>query len=131
MQVSCSFTLQSTASPATICRFLRRLHRELTDCGSIMTDIASQPSHGTLTGLGADQPVIRPHAGFKVKLLQWILFDHNELILPILRDFAPIIVSKKKKRAFVMRYDDVKEVFLADDDFGVPYGEKLNVITGG
>jgi cytochrome P450 len=96
-----------------------------------MTDVAdSQTSHQMTTGLGADQPVIRPHTGLKAKIIQWG-FDHSEVFLSFLRDIAPILVFKKKKLALITRYDDVKEVFLADDDFGVPYGEKLNLVTGG
>jgi cytochrome P450 len=73
---------------------------------------------------------VRPRNGLLPKVLGW-LFDHSELFLPVIRDILPIIVLKKKKLAFVTRNDDVKEVFLADDVFGVPYAEKLNVITGG
>ena len=60
-----------------------------------------------------------------------VAIQHPEPVLSILRDFAPILLWKKGKFALVTRYDDVKEVFLADDAFGVPYTEKLNVITGG
>lgn len=80
-------------------------------------------------GLGIGQPVVRPLTGFMAKL-QW-LFDHPQVPFSLLRDLAPILVCKKRKVAIVTRYDDVKEVFLADDAFGVPYADKLNVITGG
>ena len=63
-------------------------------------------------------------------MLQWG-FDHSEVWLSILRDVAPILIFKKEKLAILTRYDDVKEIYLADDDFGVPYGEKLNLVTGG
>jgi cytochrome P450 len=90
-------------------------------------DVAFERSE-TPAGLGVGQPVVRPWTGFKAKL-QWA-FDHPEIFLSILRDWAPILLLKKKV-AIVTRYDDVKEVFLADDAFGVPYADKLNVITGG
>ena len=72
-----------------------------------MTDVAdSQTSHQVTTGLGADQPVIRPHTGLKAKIIQWG-FDHSEVFLSFLRDIAPILVFKKKKLALITRYDDV------------------------
>jgi cytochrome P450 len=89
---------------------------------NVASEIVQSP-----TGLGVGEPVVRPLTGFMAKL-QW-LFDHPEVFLSLLRDLAPILVLKKI--AFVTRYDDVKEVFLADDAFGVPYADKLNVITGG
>lgn len=93
-----------------------------------MSDNVVVESLETPAGLGVGRPVVRPWAG--PKLIQW-LFQHPEPVLSILRDFAPILLWKKGKLALVTRYDDVKEVFLADDAFGVPYTEKLNVITGG
>jgi cytochrome P450 len=93
-----------------------------------MSDNVVVESLETPAGLGVGRPVVRPWAG--PKLIQW-LFQHPEPVLSILRDFAPILLLKKGKLALVTRYDDVKEVFLADDAFGVPYTEKLNVITGG
>jgi cytochrome P450 len=95
-----------------------------------MTNNVVSESHVHASAGQADEPVVRPRNGLKAKILQW-LFDHSEIFLSVLRDIAPIIVLKKKKIAIVTRYDDVKEVFLADDVFGVPYAEKLNVITGG
>jgi cytochrome P450 len=96
-----------------------------------MTDaFSSQPSVHTPPDLGANRPVAPSRTGLKSKLIQWG-FDHIEVFLSVLRDLAPILVLKKKNLAILTRYDDVKEVFLADDDFGVPYAAKLNVITGG
>src|SRR5437764_6100909 len=94
-----------------------------------MSDNVASPSFETPSGLGVGQPVVRPWTGLRAKF-QW-LFDRPDILLSILRDFAPILLLKKKKLVMVTRYDDVKEVFLADDAFGVPYAEKLNVITGG
>jgi cytochrome P450 len=47
----------------------------------------------------------------------------------ILRKVRPIL--RFGRTYVVTRYDDVREVFLADDDFPVPYGPKLDVIMGG
>jgi cytochrome P450 len=57
--------------------------------------------------------------------------DHIDVFVAPLRDFAPILILKKKNLAVVTRYDDVKEVFLADNAFGVPYAPKLTLVTGG
>jgi cytochrome P450 len=96
-----------------------------------MTDaISSQPSVHTPPDLGANRPVAPSRMGLKSKLIQWG-FDHIEVFLSVLRDLAPILILKKKNLAILTRYDHVKEVFLADDAFGVPYAAKLNVITGG
>jgi cytochrome P450 len=92
--------------------------------------ISSGPSVHTPPGLGADRPVARPDTGMKVKIKQFIL-DHINVFVAPFRDLAPILILKKKNLAIVTRYDDVKEVFLADDAFGVPYAPKLNLVTGG
>ena len=94
-----------------------------------MSNNVAAESFETPAGLGVGQPVVRPWTGLKAKF-QWV-FDHPEMFLSILRDLAPILLLKKKKIAIVTRYDDVKEVFLADDVFEVPYADKLNAITGG
>jgi cytochrome P450 len=96
-----------------------------------MTDaISSEPSVHTPPGLGANRAPVRPDTGVKAKIKQFIL-DHIEVFVAPLRDFAPILILKKKNLALVTRYDEVKEVFLADDAFGVPYAPKLNLLTGG
>ena len=78
--------------------------------------------------LGKGEPVIRPVSGIKAQLFQWGL-AHSDLLFAVLRNIAPILVVKNT--AVVTRYDDVKEVFLADEAFAVPYAEKLDVIMGG
>jgi cytochrome P450 len=96
-----------------------------------MTDaISSQPSVHTPPEVGANRPVAPSRTDLKSNFIQWG-FDHIEVFLSVLRDLAPILILKKKNLAIITRYDHVKEVFLADDAFGVPYAAKLNVITGG
>src|SRR5436305_6552635 len=96
-----------------------------------MTDaISSGPSVHTPPGLGAGRPVAKPDTGAKAKIKQFILDHINAFVVPF-REFAPILIWKKRNVAFVTRYDDVKEVFLADDAFGVPYAPRLNLLTGG
>ncbi len=77
--------------------------------------------------LGKGEPVIRPVSGIKAKLFQWGL-AHSDVLFAVLRNIAPILAVKNT--AVVTRYDDVKEVFLADEAFAVPYAEKLKVIMG-
>lgn len=94
-----------------------------------MTANASpQSSASAPAGLGVGEPVVRPISGLISKSIQ-IVLDHINPPLTLARDLFPILVGGGI--AVVTRYDDVKEIFLADDVFGVPYAEKLNVITGG
>lgn len=78
------------------------------------------------------EPVIRQGSGFGARLLQLLLFDHGEILFSFLRAFKPILAFSIKGQpvALVMRYDDVKEVFLADDAFPVSYATKLKMVTG-
>ena len=75
------------------------------------------------------QPVVRPLADFHARAAQWLFVHFSGVFLSLARDLFPIVARNGK--ATVTRYDDVKEVFLADDVFGMPYAEKLGVITGG
>ena len=90
------------------------------------TPIAFKSARAAVLGKG--EPVIRPVSGIKGKFFQWGL-AHSDVLFAVLRNVAPILVLKNT--AVVTRYDDVKEVFLADEAFAVPYAEKLNVIMGG
>ncbi len=71
--------------------------------------------------------VLRRDVGFKADAKQWG-FDNSQLILGILRRFLPLL--KLGRICIVTRYDDVKEVFLADDAFPVSYSAKLTIVTG-
>ena len=73
--------------------------------------------------------VLRPAAhGLKAAITAWVM-----ALLPfafrILRAVRPI--ARFGNTVLVTRYDDVREVFLNDAAFRVPYAEKLNVIMGG
>jgi len=74
-------------------------------------------------------PVVRPETGFKAKVKQWF-FDNCEIPFSLLRNVAPILVFKPKRIALITRYDDVKEVFRADDAFPVAYAGRLKKVTG-
>ena len=67
-------------------------------------------------------------AGFAARVVQWGL-EHIGILFRILRLCWPI--PRFGHTFLVTRYDDVREVFLADRDFPVPYKEKLDVIMGG
>lgn len=74
------------------------------------------------------QPVLR--AGgmlsfFTRPLMQFVMEKGLPAIFRLLRNF-PL-----GNRFVVTRYDEVREVFLNDKDFKVPYEEKLSVIMGG
>ena len=73
--------------------------------------------------------VLRPASGgLKARLAGWAM-SHVGLAFRILRALWPI--PRFGRTAVVTRYDDVREVFLADAAFPVSYREKLDVIMGG
>jgi cytochrome P450 len=75
------------------------------------------------------QDVLRPAAGgLKTKIAQFAM-GRAGAAFSLARRFWPI--PRIGKTFVVTRYDHVREVFLADADFPVPYAEKLDVIMGG
>jgi cytochrome P450 len=73
--------------------------------------------------------VLRPRKpGLGAGLTEFAL-AHTALAFAVLRRLKPILVLGKT--VLVTRHDDVREVFLADADFPVPYAAKLSVIMGG
>ena len=77
----------------------------------------------------ASQDVLRRQPpGLKPVIMGWLLAQ-LPLVLRILRAVWPI--PHFGNMVAVTRYDDVREVFLNDATFGVPYREKLDVIMGG
>lgn len=73
--------------------------------------------------------VLRPAAGgLKAAIMGWAM-GQLPLVFRILRAFRPIL--RLGKIFVVTRYDDVREVFLNDAAFRVPYAGKLDVIMGG
>jgi cytochrome P450 len=73
--------------------------------------------------------VLRPdRSGVAGKIMQWGL-GHAGVLFGLLRAVWPI--PHVRRTYVVTRYDDVREVFLADADFPVPYQAKLDVIMGG
>lgn len=76
---------------------------------------------------GAD--VLRPApTGPRAKLVAFGL-EHIDPVFRLLRTVFPIL--RLGKNTIVTRYDDVREAFLTDDSFAVPYAAKLDVIMGG
>ena len=75
------------------------------------------------------EQVLRPLPdGVGTRLRAWA-FGHVDLAFGLLRAVKPIL--KVGGTVLVTRYDDVREVFLTDDAFAVPYRAKLDVIMGG
>lgn len=73
--------------------------------------------------------VLRPGpGGFKQAFMSWAM-ARLPLAFRVLRAVWPI--PHLGKTVVATRYDDVREVFLHDQAFGVPYGPKLDVIMGG
>jgi cytochrome P450 len=95
---------------------------------AMMNADASSPSVNAPMG---KEPAIRQGSDFKARLLQLLIFDHGEILFSLLRAVCPIARFKLKGQpvALVTRYDDVKEVFLADDAFPVSYATKLKMVT--
>jgi cytochrome P450 len=99
-------------------------------CGTtMMNNVATEPSSNTAGNAALQQPIVRPETGLKAKIAQWF-FDNSEIPFSLLRSIAPIAVVKRKHIALVTRYDDVKEVFRADDAFPVVYASRLKKVTG-
>ncbi len=69
--------------------------------------------------------MVRPVTDWRKKLISFAL-DHLAFPSALMRGLVPILVVGKT--AFVTRHDDVKEIFLSDRSFGVPYRGKLDVI---
>jgi len=77
----------------------------------------------------ATQDVLRPGPG---GIKAWVMAQAMALVpfgFRLLRTIRPI--AKFGNNFVVTRYDDVREVFLNDPAFRVPYADKLNVIMGG
>jgi cytochrome P450 len=72
----------------------------------------------------APENVFRP-ANFKSRMMGWIM-ARMPFLFRLARRIWPI--PKLAGRIAVTRYDDVREVFLNDRAFGVPYKENLDVI---
>jgi cytochrome P450 len=72
--------------------------------------------------------VLRPAVGgLKGAIMAWVM-EQLPLGFRILRAVHPI--ARIGKTYIVTRYDDVREAFLNDAGFRVPYAEKLDVIMG-
>jgi cytochrome P450 len=74
----------------------------------------------------AAQGVCRP-ANFKSRMMGWFM-ARMPFLFRLARRIWPI--PKLAGRIAVTRYDDVRDVFLNDRAFGVPYKENLDVIMG-
>jgi cytochrome P450 len=73
--------------------------------------------------------VLRPAAtGLKAAIMAWAVAQ-LPLVFRILRTVRPI--ARFGTSFLVTRYDDVREAFLNDAAFRVPYAEKLSVLMGG
>lgn len=76
-----------------------------------------------------NEPIVRPNGNGIAARLRQFLMSHIGVVFAILRRVWPI--ASVAGYVLVTRYDDVREVFLADEDFPVTYKEKLDVIMGG
>jgi cytochrome P450 len=75
------------------------------------------------------QDPLRPAAtGLKAWLMAW-LPKLIPLAFRLLRAVCPIV--RFRNTVLVTRYDDVREVFLNDQAFRVPWDAKVRIITGG
>ena len=82
----------------------------------------------TVAASSLKPPVVRPVTDLKTRLFCFAL-EHMGPACVLLRAVAPILVLGKM--AIVARYDDVREIFLSDPAFGVPYKRKMDVIMDG
>jgi cytochrome P450 len=73
--------------------------------------------------------ILRPGpGGFKEAFMAWAM-ERLPLVFRVARAVWPI--PHLGNTVIATRYDHVREVFLNDDAFGVPYRAKLDVIMGG
>jgi cytochrome P450 len=73
--------------------------------------------------------VLRPAARGLKGLIQRLVFAAMPYAFAFFRRWKPVV--KMKGMVLTSRYDDVREVFASDHDFGVVYKPKLDVIMGG
>src|SRR3954452_12926564 len=77
----------------------------------------------------AAQNVLRPvPGGIRGWLMAWGLRTGLPFLFGVLRGLR---WNRRLGVVFATRYDEVREVFLNDRAFRVPYAEKLDVIMGG
>ena len=81
------------------------------------------------TTAASPQDPLRPRAtGPKAWLAAW-LARRIPFGFRLLRALGPIV--RFRNTVLVTRYDDVREVFLNDRAFRVPWDAKVRIITGG
>ena len=82
----------------------------------------------SITTTATQDPLRPPATGLKAWLMAWL-----PKLIPfgfrVLRAVWPI--ARFRNYVLVTRYDDVREVFLNDKSFRVPWAAKVDVITGG
>jgi cytochrome P450 len=86
--------------------------------------MSANVSAATLPPVRTD--ILRPaRGGLASSVMQWAL-AHAQSAFAVLRRIWPI--ARLGRTVLVTRHDDVREVFLADTDFPVPYRARLDVI---
>ena len=82
----------------------------------------------SITTIATQDPLRPPATGLKAWLMTWL-----PKLIPfgfrVLRAVWPI--ARFRNYVLVTRYDDVREVFLNDKSFRVPWAAKVDIITGG
>jgi cytochrome P450 len=82
----------------------------------------------TTTAAPTQDPLRPPVTGFKAWLAAWLAW-RIPFGFRLLRTLWPI--ARFRNCFLVTRYDDVREVFLNDKSFRVPWDAKVRIITGG
>jgi cytochrome P450 len=80
------------------------------------------------TTTAIQDPLRPPATGLKAWLMAW-LPKLIPITFRVLRAIWPI--ARFRNYVLVTRYDDVREVFLNDKSFRVPWAAKVDIITGG
>ena len=73
--------------------------------------------------------VLRPAPAGLKGALQRVMFAAMPYAFAVLRRVKPVL--RLNRMVLTSRHDDVRQVFLEDPAFGVPYRQKLDVIMGG
>jgi cytochrome P450 len=82
----------------------------------------------SITTTATQDPLRPPATGLKAWLMAW-LPKLIPVTFRVLRAIWPI--ARFRNYVLVTRYDDVREVFLNDKSFRVPWAAKVDIITGG
>jgi cytochrome P450 len=91
--------------------------------------LADEPATHQPDGEGFD-PAKLEASSWKSPIVEWLL-SYPRCLIGLLRFFTPVLQIRFLRWAFVLRYDEVREVLSHDQAFAVDWGGKMIEVTGG